>query len=233
MRCVSRGFPNPAITVSLPCAPFLKDHFLLPKHSYRPSLMQKPLLWILGLHLKPPQELQTQFLHLHLREILPRTLPRPIAPPHPVPFHQRVALLAFQPSLGAECIGVLSEYRAVAVDDVWRRRHLGPGRYDHPVVLESAGRHIARQDCLRGGLEAQAFFYAGHEVRESGCFGVSDDDGTGGDAAALEVCDFGHEGGVDGGVLGDVVHEGGDEGGEAVEGGGGEEDVLGCQCWGT
>ena len=188
--------------------------------------MHKSPLRILRLYFKPPQNLQTQFLHLHLRQISPRTLPRPVTPPHPIPFHPRTALLILQPSLGPERIGVLAKDGAAAMDDVRRSGHLRPRRDDLAVIHQSARRDIARQDGLRGGLEAQAFADAGHEVRKGGRFGVGDD-GAGEGAAALEVGDFGHERAVNGGILGDVVDEGGDEGGEAVEGGGGEEDMLG------
>ena len=67
MKCIPSGFPDPAIIISLFNVAFLKDHFLLPEHSYRPPLMQKPPLWILRLHFETPQKLETQFLHLHLR----------------------------------------------------------------------------------------------------------------------------------------------------------------------
>ena len=116
----------------------------------------------------------------------------------------------------------------VAVDDVGGGAHFGAFGDEDAVVPEAAFGDEAGEDGLGGGVAAEGFHDAGHEVGEAGRFVIGGDRGGEGAAGGGEV-DLPLDEAQDVRVLDHVVDEGRDEGGDAVEGRGGEGDVFGFE----
>ena len=120
------------------------------------------------------------------------------------------------------------------MDDVRAGGDLRAGRDERRAGVEaqSFGRHVAREQGLRGRVEAQVLGDAGGKVGERVRL-VEGGDGMGEAVGCVGGVDLGAQGGMDGRVGEDGVDEGGYEGGDAVEGGGGEGDDFGAEFFGA